>query len=124
MKPFNIEDHLKNPTRRVVTRGGRPARIIRTDARGEYPVVALVEYDDASDDYTYTKDGIFSIGGSGEEDLFFAPEKHEGWVNLLKDLNGDAFVGSPIIYETKENAEKDGKECNNYISTAKIEWEE
>ena len=121
MKPFNLEEYLKNPSKKVVTRDGRPARIIRTDARGEYPVVALVEYDDASDDYTYTKDGIFSIGVSGEEDLFFAPEKHEGWVNLYKDLNDDSIY-CENVYKSEEEAKKE--KHINYITTIKIEWEE
>ena len=122
MKPFNIEDYLKNPTRRVVTRGGRPARIIRTDARGEYPVVALVEYDDASDDYTYTKDGIFSLGESGEEDLFFAPEKHEGWVNIYKA--GNNMFKCSFIWSTEEDAKKEGNKWDDYVATVKIEWED
>ena len=128
MKQFNLEEYLKNPSRKIVTADGRKVRrILCTDARGNYPIIALVERHDGTVDdvVAYTKDGKHLIGVElSIRDLFFAPEKHEGWVNLLKDLNGDAFVGSPIIYETKQKAEKDGKKSNNYVSTAKIEWEE
>lgn len=106
---------------------GRKVRIICTDREDSiYPIIALIKDDKRESEIlvTYTKDGIPSEYNEAYYTLFFAPEKHEGWINLLKDLNGDAFVGSPIIYETKQKAEKDGKECNNYISTAKIEWEE
>lgn len=127
MKQFNLEKYLKNPSRKVVTRDGRKARIICIDAKNNYPIVALVETqtNDEEHIFSFTKYGGWSIVVEETiNDLFFATEKHEGWVNLLQDLNGNNYVGSPIIYKTKENAEKDGKECNNYISTVKIEWEE
>ena len=40
MKPFNLDEYLKNPSRKVVTRDAVNARIICTDARGVYPVIA------------------------------------------------------------------------------------
>ena len=44
MKQFNLDEYLQNPSRPVVTRDGRPVRIICTDAnREETPVVALVK---------------------------------------------------------------------------------
>ena len=81
MKQFNLEEYLKNPSRKVVTRDGRNVRIICTNAKGGYPVVVLIEeqYSNRESIYTFTKNGNWSI--SGEEsinDLFFAPEKHEG----------------------------------------------
>jgi hypothetical protein len=42
MKQFNLEEYLANPSRKVVTREGRSARIICTDAKEGYPVVALI----------------------------------------------------------------------------------
>ena len=125
MKPFNLDEYLKNPSRKVVTRDGRAVKIHCTnhiiDAYSG-AVIAKIEGDTYSN--SFREDGRYDDYEETNNDFFFAPEKHEGWINLLKDLNGDNFVGSPIIYETKEKAEKDGKESNNYISTAKIEWEE
>ena len=43
MKPFNLEEYLANPTKKVVTRDGKDARIICIDRRDSYfPIVALV----------------------------------------------------------------------------------
>ena len=38
-------------------------------------------------------------------DLFFAPEKHKGWVNLYK---GNAYyhLGSTIFYQSESEAKK------------------
>ena len=44
MKPFSLEEYLKNPNKKMVTRDGRKVtRVLCTDARGSYPVVALIE---------------------------------------------------------------------------------
>lgn len=51
MKQFNLEEYLKNPSRKVVTRDGRNARIICTDAKGKYPIVALMEISDGSTEF-------------------------------------------------------------------------
>ena len=127
MKPFNIEEYLKNPNRKVVTRDGRRARIICTDAKCEYPLVALITICDEDDVYeiieSYTKDGCCSYGQQDSIDLFFAPEKQEGWVNIYADIENNSYVGRSI-YQSKEEAENFGKTYNNYIRTLKIEWEE
>ena len=52
MEQFNLEKYLKNPYRKVVTRGGRAVRIVCTDRKFEflnvqYPVMALIKgFDD------------------------------------------------------------------------------
>ena len=125
MKQFNLEEYLENPSRKVVTRDGRNARIICTDAKTTYPIVAVVEKDkDEEFVLSFLKDGRLIRDTKSREDLFFAPEKHEGYVNLLKDLNGNAFIGDPSIYKSKEDAERGMENCSNYIVAAKIEWEE
>ena len=46
MKRFSLEEYLKNPSKKVVTRMGRKVRIICTDREDSiYPVVALVKDD-------------------------------------------------------------------------------
>ena len=43
MKQFSLDEYLKNPKRKVVTRDGRNVtRLLCTDAEGDYPIVALV----------------------------------------------------------------------------------
>ena len=126
MKQFSLEEYLKNPSRKLVTRDGRNVRIICTDRRGyKCPIVALIERKDNEDDVrTFTKDGIWDeLGGESINDLFFAPEKHEGWVNIFK---GEDYhhIGDAFIYKSREEAEKLGKGFSNYLATSKIEWEE
>ena len=87
MKQFNLEEYLKNPSRKVVTRNGRKVkRILCTDAMGQYPIVALVAAldDNIETAFSYTKDGHFYPGEKHIYDLFFGQEKHEGWVNVGK----------------------------------------
>ena len=43
MKQFNLEEYRNNPSRKIVTRDGRNVRIICTDRRGDYPIIALTE---------------------------------------------------------------------------------
>ena len=127
MKQFNLEEYLKNPSRKLITRDGRKVkRILCTDAMGPYPIVALIERRDGAMDnaHQYKKDGRYCSCGTDDLDLFFAPEKHEGWVNIFKDSNGDAFLGKSRIFESKEEAEEYGKSCERYVATVKIEWEQ
>ena len=119
MKAFSLEEYLKNPSKKVVTKEGKKVRIICTDARGSYPVVALIEesyYDNA---LSYTKDGNLYAGESNVYDLFFAPEKHEGYVNIYKNQMTGSMYCDCNIYASKEDAEK-----QHGIAIAKIEWEE
>lgn len=114
MKQFSLEEYLKNPSRKVVTRDGRNVRILCTDAKGNCPVVVLVDYEDHEVAFNVTKNGKLD----GVSDLFFAPEKHEGWVNVYRDLgSGELYCG--YVYDSEEEAKKRGG-----IATVKIEWEE
>ena len=118
MKPFSLEEYLKNPNRKVVTRNGRSARIICTDAKGNYPIVVLIEEGGYDNALSYTKDGKLYVGETNDYDLFFAPEKHEGWVNVYRDFD-DVMCGS--VFATEEDAKCNAKTA---IATVKIEWEE
>ena len=129
MKPFNLEEYLKNPSRKVVTRDGRTVkRILCTDARGDYPIVTLVDCGCHDNAISYTKDGRFNASGeTSVNDLFFASEKHEGWINIFRGKDSP-FTGN-IIFASKEEAEESGRHCcgftkDLYMTSAKIEWEE
>ena len=124
MEQFSLEKYLANPSRRVVTRDGRRARIVCTDKRNEnYPIISLIEYEWGEVDYFHTKDGKTLKGKDGCADLFFAPEKHEGWINIYRNEEEDYYKGK-IIYSSKEDAIKRGEKTPYYITTTKIEWEE
>ena len=122
MKQFSLEEYLKNPSRKVVTRCGKNARIICTDAKNVYSVVALIAEDKSERVETYLKDGRYSESRQSSDDLFFAPEKHEGWVNVYKGGDRNYFTLGAMIYDRKEDAERCRVE--DYVTTTKIEWEE
>ena len=81
MKQFNLEEYLKNPSRKVITRDGRKvSRILCTDAKGKYPIIALIWIHGEERVYSFTKNGCWSKPGEESvNDLYFAQEKHEGW---------------------------------------------
>ena len=123
MKPFNLEEYLTNPSKKVVTRDGIPAKILYTDAKGEYPVIALIEHYQETLDITFsfTKDGKWCTDGTNSnKDLFFELEKHEGWTNVYEEGTNRYLDG--CICSTEEEAKRI-RGCG-YITTIKIEWEE
>ena len=125
MKEFTLEEYLKNPERKVVTRDGRNARIMGTDAkRAYYPVLALVDKGSHEASIFYTKNGQYSFGEENSYDLFFAPEKKEGWINIFKHNFGEPFIGDMHIFSSKEEAEESAKNDRTYVKSIKIEWEE
>lgn len=126
MKQFNLEEYVKNPNQKVVTRTGIPVRIICTNRKSENcPIVALIQdsSDDFEDVYYYTIDGKGVIRGNDSMDIFFAPTKKEGWVNIYTDNCGVAYSGQ-MIHGVYEDAETDGRSLEGYLTTTKIEWEE
>lgn len=117
MKPFNLKEYLANPTKKLITRDGRSVRIICTDAKGICPVVGLVAYENYELAFNAMKDGRID----GISDFFFAPEKHEGWVNIYRYLiNNDPYCNNVIYASEEEARHNSGTAC----ATAKIEWEE
>ena len=122
MKPFNLEEYLKNPKRKVVTKDGRNVRIVCTDVKSElYPVLALVDNWGEEICNSYTKEGRFLPNNEAHRDLFFAPEKKEGWINIWDGDDGTRCVGAEI-FESFEDAKN--RDIIDRIATVKIEWEE
>lgn len=125
MEQFNLEKYLKNPNRKIVTRDGRAVRIICIDKKSDaWPIVALAtkKEREIEDLYCYSKYGKHYLNGDNCVDLFFAPEKKEGWINIYKTPDGVTSLSE--IYTSKEVAEASAKNCVYYITTTKIEWEE
>ena len=123
MKQFSLKEYLANPLRKVVTRDGHPARILCTDAKGKFPVVAIFGIDDEDDSVgKFQKDGMYNENEISPFDLFFAPEKKEGWVNIYRNVCGGVSTGTDV-FSTKEHAQSSRK-YENYLGTVKIEWEE
>nr|DAE42638.1 MAG TPA: hypothetical protein [Caudoviricetes sp.] len=121
MKPFSIEEYLKNPDRKVVTRNGLPVRILCTDMKSEIPIVALISNNDGEELYYYYQNGRYYEDKVDGCDLMFAPTKKEGWVNLFK-INSTIITGE--VYNTEKEAKSAVVSSFIYISTVKVEWEE
>ena len=126
MEQFSLEEYQKNPSREVITRDGRSVRIVCTDMIGTaYPILAICRVDATHDCYySYTITGKNSLNKDSHLNLFFAPEEHEGWINLYRMDYG--IYANSDVYPTKEEAERYGKFSSHasYVDTCKIEWEE
>ena len=125
MKQFNLQEYLKNPSRKIVTRDWRTVRIICTDFQSDKPIIGLVKDKEENKEraYNFSEDGKQYLTEDVVEsnlDLFFVPIKKEGWVNIYQDNE----LTCNSIFDTKEKAEKIGKSLDNYITTIKIEWEQ
>ena len=122
MKEFNLEEYLENPERKVVTRDGRPVRIICTDRKGATPIIALVN-DGLSEElgHAFYSDGKIFSDEDNELDLFFAPTKYTDYINLYRD-ESVYFLGA--VYTSEEYAKNIARGNDQYITTIKIEWEE
>ena len=126
MEEFNLEEYLANPSRKIVTREGKPARIVCTDAKFEkYQVLALITKEDGQEMLaTLETSGKFRSGYNSHLDLFFAPEKHEGWINVYRDTDTGTTSFGVVLYASRKEAEEVGKSDDYYVATTKIEWEE
>ena len=125
MKEFSLEEYLKNPNREVVTRDGRKVRIICTDRKGldVKPIVALITLPNCDEIVKcFWANGIDTAGSEDKNDLFFVPEKHEGWMNLYK--KGFGLVIGDLVRDSEEAAKKIAAGDEDYITTIKVEWEE
>lgn len=121
MKPFDIE--LAKAGHPVQTRDGKPVRILCYDRKANAPIIALIlEEDDIEYPYPFYNNGKRYSDGIRSDDLFMAPAKKEGWVNVYKSKYGNFVAGGVFlnVNEAKNNV------IGNYVyaTTTKIEWEE
>ena len=106
---FDLEKWLNNKSLKLKTRDGNPARIICTDRRGKYPVVALTQKTDADYELVdmYSKKGELNIGGKSEKDLFFddgveLDEFQEEVKRIMYDYNDVTPSDNDVIYESEK----------------------
>ena len=125
MKQFNLEEYKKNPNRKVITRDGRSVRILCTDRKGtEYLVIALCTMSNGSENcYFYFPNGKMYLSADSCMDLFFAPEKKEGHINVYRD-GDNYYTGGTEIYSSEAEAVSHATEKFGYVKTVKVEWEE
>lgn len=125
LEPFNLEVYKANPTKKVVTRDGRPVRILATDFNNPSgPIIGVVLESSGEILRTYFEDGFYKKGDSSNADLHFEVESKEYWVNVYNDDFGP-YVGS--LFPSKETALEYISNCDlsktKYLQTIKI-WEE
>lgn len=127
MKEFSLEEYLINPDREVVTRDERKVRIVCTDRAGlnVKPIVALITLPNGDEIVKcFWEDGIETRGVEENiYDLFFIPEKHEGWIIINKYPDGVRDTDG-IIYHTKSDVPNITPVGVKRVATIKIEWEE
>ena len=127
MEQFSLEKYLANPSRKVVTRAGHSVRIICTDRKAfqveqSRKVVGLVDMRYCEEGKIWDEKGnYYNANSISSYDLFFAPEKHEGWVNVYQDEKFGNLCCRYVFGSGEEARQKRAKEA---IATAKIEWEE
>ena len=122
MKQFNLKEYLKNPNRKVVTRDGRDVKICCTDYV-DGPVIAKIEDDVFS--HSFREDGRYVDYEETDYDLFFATEKHEGWVNIYHCDDLGFYIRQNQPYKSKEEADEVAKaNFRTFFATVKVEWEE
>ena len=123
-KPFD-------PTKPAQLRDGRPVRIVCTDKKDDYPIIALVTESNGVEILHVRKsDGTHGYWPSC--DLVNIPTKRSGFVNLYRGTQNDALIRSgPQVYGSKETAERyAGVSAGgavltpDYIATVPVSWEE
>lgn len=121
-KPFDLEAAKAGAP--VMTRDGRPARILAFDVENAgYPVVAAIKTSTGECERVelFTEQGQFDEDTKEDNrDLFMAPIKHRAWVNVYK--GGYYQIGS--LFDTEAEAIKYGEKFPTYITTVLVEWEE
>ena len=128
LKEFDLE--AAKSGKPVCTRDGRKARIICFDAKGDKPIIALVEAKGNKDAlieeverYFINGHSVFEVRGTNN-DLMMLPEKHEGWINVYKEENcNNEYFTEKVIYKTRKSA-FDNAYPKGYVTTVKIVWEE
>lgn len=125
MKKFNLEEAKAG--KEVVTRGGKPVRILCYDRKSTHPIVALVPGEVTDCLYTYHLDG--SMIGSDyahDYDLCMKTVEHTGYALIFsrsrEDIKGTYL--STIMYDTEEAAREAGAKFSNFIGITKVTWEE
>ena len=123
MKPFNLEAAKAGAP--VVTRDGRPARIVCFDRKGtDWPIIALTDNGDNEALHGYTLDGNLYFVGPCHGDLLMAPVKKDGWVNLYRSKDGGVYSGRGV-FSSETDAKDAASVCSTpVLATVRVEWEE
>ena len=122
MKPFNLKEYLKNPSRKVITRDGRAVKIYCTDYIDKCGMFVIAKIEGNAYSYSFREDGRFLDHKETDNDLFFDSEKHEGYACV--HFNEGIYYLDDTIFSSKEEAYVESKKWADFIATVKVEWEE
>ena len=123
MKLFNLEEAKAGKP--VVTRDGKPVRILVFDRNGDgyQPIIALVDYGNYEQLFSYHENGCLAYGVISDGNLVMKSEKKEGWINLYGGYDG--INANPKVFCTEHAARIDAQDPGDlYVATVKVEWEE
>jgi hypothetical protein len=120
MKPFNLEEAKAGKP--VCLADGTPVRIICFDrAHDEYPIVALLHYQDGGEDLGwYSLKGVYENRVGSNYNLYMKTENKTGYVIIRK--NDRAVKCSGTIFHNIYDAARLADPAKEVI--AQIEWEE
>lgn len=99
---FNVDAAEQGET--IRTRGGLPVRILCYDAKGDKPIVAIIENENEDKVVRYTVTGKvdnFSDGTPRQDDLVIVRAKHEGW--MLMDQGQALFSSEEVAIKNKRS---------------------
>jgi hypothetical protein len=78
MEQFSLDKWLQDKSRKVVTRDGRPVRIVCYDMKSVSPIIGVILHRLGGEfERNYATNGRFSTQNESEYDLFFADEEDD-----------------------------------------------
>lgn len=109
MKQFSLEEYLKNPNRKIVTRGGKSVRIVCANIKGwDKKIIALLDLEGKEEVYIYFPNGRYLDSRETNRDLFFATEdeKNDTPMATAKITQGGISMKQFNLEEYLDNPQK------------------
>lgn len=134
MEQFNLEEWLKDKSRKICTRDGRIVEILKVDAKGNHPIIGIYQFSDTEDmESSWRIDGRKTENGESFLDLFFADEDDEFETTMISFSHAmfDHLLNTNVKVDIKEwknklldLARKELEKSNTYSGNQKQEWSE
>ena len=98
MKPFKLKEYLKDRNKEVVTREGKPVKILCTNLISDQPIIAEIIGEGYS--LAYDVDGSHTFYQS-PNDIFFKTTTKKKWINLYRSGDGSGVYTGGFL-DSKE----------------------